>query len=53
VNLSVTIQPAGGNSYSFKASGDGVNLSTLINPIPVIVAIGNDSGSATVFATFR
>src|SRR5262249_40415378 len=34
VSLSVTIQPSGASGYTFKASGNAVNLSSLTNPVP-------------------
>jgi alpha-tubulin suppressor-like RCC1 family protein len=53
VSLSVQLQPVGANSFSFKASGAGVNLGGLANPVLVTLTIGDDVGSNSVNATFR
>jgi hypothetical protein len=52
VSVSIQIVPLGGNSYQFKAEGSPVNLSELSNPVTVTVTIGDDTGSASVYADF-
>ena len=49
VNLKVRIAPLGNNSFTLRARGMGVDLSTLTNPVTVALTIGNDTGSTTAF----
>ena len=50
VTLKVTIQSLFGGFFSLKAQGRDSNLGGTINPVPVKLAIGNDSGSVVVTA---
>ena len=52
VSLSIQIVPLGGNSYQFKATGSPVDLTTITNPVTVTLTIGNDTGTAPVYADF-
>ena len=49
VTLKVRIAPLGNNSFTLRARGMGVDLSTLTNPVTVALTIGNDTGSTTAF----
>jgi uncharacterized repeat protein (TIGR03803 family) len=50
VDLQLVIEAAGGKSYTFSAAGQGANLVGTTNPVPVMLAIGNDTGTASVAA---
>ena len=52
VYLKVDITPVAGRGLAIKATGRGANLVDTENPVTVRVAIGNDSASASVNATF-
>jgi hypothetical protein len=58
LNLQVQITPLGNNIFTFKAEkfkseGIGVDLTSLSNPVDVVLTIGNDSGSTAVTAQIR
>ena len=44
------IRPLGGNTFEFKAEGEGFNLGAIANPVNVSLTIGNDGGSIGVLA---
>ena len=48
VTLKVQITPIGGGAYTFKATGDGTDLTGTMIPVSVSLTIGDDSGSATL-----
>ena len=52
VSLSVQIVTLGGNSYQFKAEGSPVNLTALSNPVTLTLTIGDDTGTASMYADF-
>jgi 6-phosphogluconolactonase len=52
VSLEVRIVPLGGNDFEFKAEAQGADLNGIVNPVSVKLAIGDNSGSATVIAEF-
>ena len=47
------IRPLGGDSFEFKAEGEGFNLGAIANPVNVSLTIGDDGGSANVTAEFE
>ena len=49
-HLEAWLTPLTSNSFSFTAEGSGVDGTALTNPVPVSLAIGNDTGSTTVVA---
>ncbi len=53
VRLTSSFIPQGGNSYTFQITGQGVDLSTIANPVPVTVTIGDDSSTTNVSARIR
>jgi uncharacterized repeat protein (TIGR03803 family) len=46
--LNVRMNPAGPNSYSLQVEASGVDLSSLTNPVPVTLSIGNNTGTVQV-----
>ena len=48
-SISVQIVPLGANSYQFKASGSEVNLNGVMNPVPLMLTIGEDVGTTSVY----
>mgnify|MGYP003460702770 FL=1 len=50
VSLTVKISLLGGNSFEFRAAGNGANLAGTVNPVTLAVMLGNDQGQATVTA---
>jgi len=52
VSLEVQIVPLGNNIFTFKAEGEGVDLTRLTNPVTVVLRIGIDSGTTKVTAEF-
>jgi hypothetical protein len=52
VTLEFAIRPLGGNSFQFEADGEGANLTGTMNPVTVVLTIGDDSGSTTTIAEF-
>ena len=53
VSLAIQIEPLSPNSFAFKVSASGVNLSSIVNPVAVVLTIGDDSGSTTATATYN
>jgi hypothetical protein len=53
VTLAIQIAPTGNSSFAFKVTAAGVNLSGLTNPIPVVLTIGDDTGSTAATADFQ
>ena len=53
VSLAVQIEPVSYNTFSFKVGATGVNLSSLTNPVEVLLIIGNDQGAASAIAKFQ
>ena len=53
VSLEVQIVPLPNNMFTFKAEGTGVDLTSLTNPVTVVLTIGIDSGSTSVIAQFQ
>jgi hypothetical protein len=53
VSLSAQFDLVSANSFNFKVSALGVNLTSLTNPVTVFVTIGDDSGSTTTIAKFN
>jgi hypothetical protein len=52
VRLGVQIVPLGNNLFTFKAVGRGVDLTSLTNPVTVVLTIGINTGTTTVLARF-
>ena len=52
VRLRAQIVPLGNNLFTFKAVGSGVDLTSLTNPVTVVLTIGIDAGASTVRARF-
>jgi hypothetical protein len=52
VRLGVQIVPLGNNIFTIKAVGSGVDLTSLTNPVTVVLTIGIDTGASTVRARF-
>src|SRR5882762_5595524 len=48
--LELRIAPATTNSYTFNAEGSGANLSGTVNPVSVVLTIGDDGGATTARA---
>jgi hypothetical protein len=53
VSLAIQIEPLSPNSFAFKVLASGVNLSSIVNPVAVVLTIGDDSGSTTATATYN
>jgi len=49
-SLALDILSLGHNSYQFGAAGTSGNLIAVANPVPVLLTIGNDTGTTTVKA---
>jgi uncharacterized repeat protein (TIGR03803 family) len=52
VALQVRISQTGTSSYLVQVDASGVNLSTLTNPVPVTLTLGQNSGTVNVTAQF-
>ena len=52
VTLQVQIAQLGENNFVLKVDGNGINLTSLMNPINVGLTIGDDTGTTTVAADF-
>lgn len=59
VKLVISIKP-GSTPYNGRAASYSVNVQALgakttgaVNPVPVMIAIGNDAGSASVMAAIK
>jgi hypothetical protein len=50
VMLEVRIAPTGTKRYALKAEARNPNLTGTVNPVPVTLTIGNDSGTVSVKA---
>ena len=50
VTWEVRIASFGNNSFTLKARGKGVDLSTMMKPVTVTLLIGNDTGSTAAFS---
>lgn len=50
VEWEIHIASIGNNSFTFKARGKGVDLSTMMKPVTVTLLIGNDTGSTAAFS---
>src|SRR6267143_1727646 len=48
--LELRIAPVTTNSYTFNAEGSGANLSGTVNPVSVVLTIGDDGGATTARA---
>jgi hypothetical protein len=46
--LQVLIEPTGTKRYAMKAEAGHPNLTGTVNPVTVMLTIGNDSGTASV-----
>ncbi len=53
VKLLVSIAPQRGGKYGVAALGQGPNFTSTVNPVPVQITIGDDSGIQTVRASIR
>jgi hypothetical protein len=53
VKLEVKIIPVGDNSFSFKAEGQGTDLTGIVNPVEVTLIIGDDTGAVSVTAELK
>ena len=53
VKLDLQINPTGGNTFTVKASGSGVWLGDLANPVTVGLIVGGDLGTITTTANFN
>lgn len=52
VVLEIVIRPLRRGGFEFKAEGSPANVIGSANPVPVVLTIGNDSGSASVKPEF-
>jgi 6-phosphogluconolactonase len=50
VALEAEIRPRGSNRFEFKVQGERANLSGTVNPVTIVLTIGNDSGTTSVTA---
>jgi len=50
VSLDAQIKPTGTLRYEFQAKGKGASLTGTTNPVPVMLTIGDDSGTTSVTA---
>jgi 6-phosphogluconolactonase len=48
VALEAKIRPLGSNRFEFKVQGERANLSGTVNPVMIVLTIGNDHGDVTV-----
>jgi hypothetical protein len=53
VTLQVQVAPVATGEYSIKVDASGVNLTSLTNPVTVVLTIGNNSGPSLVDAEFE
>jgi 6-phosphogluconolactonase len=51
VALEAEIRPLGSNRFEFKVQGERANLSGTVNPVMIVLTIGNDRGDVTVRRT--
>jgi hypothetical protein len=51
--INAAIQPLGGGRYLLLASGAGAELTGTRNPVPVSLAVGDDSGTTTIIAAIH
>lgn len=49
----VHIASIGDNTFTLKARGKGIDLSTMMKPVTVMLLIGNDTGSTAAFREER
>lgn len=52
INLGVTIQPQSAVKLKVIVNGKGANFTGIINPVPVTLAVGYNTGTKSVIATF-
>jgi hypothetical protein len=52
VRLHVQIAPLGNNSFTFRAEGEGADLTGLNDPVTVGLTIGINSGTTTTILRF-
>jgi hypothetical protein len=50
VSLQALIAPTGTSRYAFLAAAQGASLTGTVNPVPVMLSIGDDSGTTSVKA---
>jgi hypothetical protein len=50
VTVNATLQPQGANAYRLVANGSPLAVGSVVNPVPVAVRIGNNTGTAAVAA---
>ena len=50
VSLQALIAPTGTSRYAFLAAAQGASLTGTANPVPVMLSIGDDSGTTSVKA---
>jgi hypothetical protein len=50
VNLQAAITPTGTLRYAFVAAAERASLTGTVNPVPVMLTIGGDSGTTSVKA---
>jgi hypothetical protein len=53
ISLEAKVIPLGGNKFEFRAEGKNVNLTGIVNPVNLELAIGDDRGTATVTAEIK
>ena len=53
VAFEAVIQSLGHGRFLFKTEGQGAELTGTVNPVPVTLTIGNDTGSTSVMAEFE
>jgi hypothetical protein len=53
MSIHAKITPQGGNTYDFQAEVAGINLSDTINPVSVVLSVGNDAGMTTALANIN
>jgi hypothetical protein len=51
VPMRAALGPTGSNRFVFKAAAQNANLTGTVNPVPVTLTIGSNSGTASVTAT--
>ncbi len=52
VELEVEIEDEGDGTFEFEVEGEDADLSGIVNPVEVMLTVGDDTGAATVFAEF-
>jgi len=53
VSLDIELTPLDSTSLAFSAKGKNADLTGTVNPVTIILTIGDDTGSITVTARFK